>query len=430
MLSSFSRGVSDYKKYVNPYWVAALDDFLEVRNFVSGEGSRLYDEHGNEWLDLVAGYGSALLGHNSEVICGKTVLALNKQLVSLQPWGVNLETAKLAKKLVQSSPLASSGAKVVFGSSGSEAVEAAIKMAICHTGRHACVGFNQGFHGLTISAMSVAGPSIWNSVLLSKNSKVYESALIEPLLKEQPETWLNRLREGRYAAVVIELVQGIGGGFRWTEEALERLVHACDETGTLIIVDEVQTGIGRCGEVFYSSSFADFIPDMIVVSKGLSGGIIPTSAVIVSDLVHHSMFSGDGRAKIHGSTFSGSAIGANVALAVLEQIETKGFLARVKRNSSWLKLNLEKLNQNYKALESVDGDGFLICVKFADQDQTLAAYFVQLFAENQILVNLASHRVNTMKITPAINITRDELQRFLDVFEALLQYLENEDEVA
>lgn len=409
---------SSYYQYVNPYQVENSIAFSGLHNFVSGEMDCLTDDKGEVWVDLVAHFGAATLGHNPPELLNAVQNYLGRNAIACQPFGINPKAGELASRLVSKSPI--QNGRVVFGTTGMEAIEAAQKIALAATGKNQCLGFTGSFHGLSLGTLKMMGHTPWLAPLPN-----FEPVC--PLDKDAPDTWLLRLQQESPAAVVLELVQGIGGGFSWTARNLAKLQSACADTGTLIIVDEVQTGLGRCGNWFMSNAFEDFSPDMIAVSKGLSGGLVPLSALIVKPEHHESLFGSPGCAQIHGSTFATNNMAIHNASAVLDILESKNVLGQVAITSTWLWKALAELQDRYPVIGNIEGQGLLVCITFVSEDPTLAAWMVQVFMDNFILVNLAAHRANTLKLTPALTVTKDSLQQFLDVFESILDYMKEDD---
>ena len=410
-----------YRQYVNPYWYQALVESVGARTFVKGEGSKVVDNTGKIWLDLVAQYGCASLGHNSDAAIAAISEYVSNKSVNIQQWGINSFAGELACLLIKYSNL--SHAKVVFGSTGSEAIETAMKLAMSATGRQLSISFEGGFHGLTLSAMQLMGNSLWAGPLpIDKEYPVLKRANL-------PQ-WERILGTGNYAAVVLELVQGIGGGYCWSQSDLLTIQDVCKRTGTKLIVDEVLTGIGRTGKWFCSNHYENFEPDMIVVSKGLTGGLVPISAVLVRDEIHCSMFASAASAKIHGSTFAANMLAVKIALFTVYEIEKADLVESVADNGAWLFEKLAGLRALYPVISAIDGMGYLVCIKFDDAFPEIGYYIFELLMANGVLVNLCSHRPNTIKLTPALNIEIGQLNEFLNIFEQVLIYVsENIDEV-
>lgn len=403
-----------YRQRINPYWLDTLEQLDLPLSHARAEGAYLYDEEGRAWLDLVAGYGSVSLGHNHPWVTERVVRYLQGHHPATHPWGANLQSAALAERLAQASPLPD--ARVVFSCTGAEAVEAALKLAMAHTGRDRFIAFERGFHGLTLGAMGLNGHPAWSAPLPASLAARHRIVPAQGL-----DACLSCIASGEYAAVVLEPVQGIGGGFAWQPEALGELAAACRRHATLLIVDEVQTGMGRTGALYASERFpVGHAPDIIVLAKGLTGGALPLSATLCAPAVHHSLFGRPGCARIHGSTYTGYGAGIAAAHAVLDYIEGHALLAQVNARSAALRGRLADLARRHPRIASIDGAGLLVTVTFGDDAPDLAAYCLQQFFANDIHINLSAHRPNTIKFTPPLTIGADPLALAAEVLGGVL----------
>lgn len=405
--------IAQYRQHINPYWLDVIESLELPVSYQSAKGSTLIDSEGNEWLDLVAGYGSVSLGHNNDTINAKIGRHLQQNQPAIYPWGANLAAAELAARLVELSPL-DDDARVVFSCSGSEAIETGLKMAMAFNQRQQFISFKRGFHGMTMAAMALNGSPIWAEALPQQPAFDSQFCCVADLAECE-----SLLATKQYAAVVIEIVQGIGGGFRFSDEALASLAQSCHDSGTCLIVDEVQTGLGRTGTMFAAARFPPHLPpDMIVLGKGLTGGELPLSATLCRPQIHHALFGQPAGARIHGSTYSAYSTAIVAAMAVLDYIEAQQILDTVKRLSQHLRQRLAQLQQRFGSIRSVEGDGLLVTVTFDSLD--LANFCLQNFFANQILINLCAQRDNTIKITPPLNIEQQSLDTFCDVLEAIV----------
>lgn len=412
--SSVRDPVALYRQRINPYWMATLEQLELPFSHTRGDGLYLYDENGEAWLDLVAGFGATSLGHNNPAIAERIAQHVLGHHPSTHPWAANLPAALLAHRLAEHSPLPD--ARAIFSCSGAEAVDTALKLAMAHTGRTQFIAFTQAFHGLTMSTLPLNGYPAWASPLppLPQHNCIVPAGSLDECR--------SCIETGKFAAVVLELVQGIGGGFVWPEAALGELAQACRKHGTLLIADEVQTGIGRTGGMYASERFpSGYRPDIIVLAKGLTGGALPLSATLCSPAVHHSLFGGPGCAKIHGSTYGGYAAGVAAAGAVLDYMEQHAILEHVRLTSAAFREQLAAIQRRYRVVDAIDGAGLLVTVTFVADAEDLSAFCLQQFFANRILINLAAHRPNTIKFTPPLTVTRAELDRAAQVLEHTLE---------
>lgn len=406
------QAIERYHAWVNPEWIETLDALGILREFVWAGGSRLRDSDGNEFLDMVAGFGSAVLGHNNPDLLERLYRALERQAPGIVPWGFAPETGMLAERLCR---LAERDlTKVHFATSGAEAVDSALKFAAAATGRREFLSSRGGFHGTTVGATGLAGGGPWKDPfphIWPSTRQIAPNDLAE----------LERaLRDSAVAALIIEVIQATGGGATWSGDSLTAAGEICRRHGTLVVVDEVLTGLGRTGAWFaFHDAGAAFCPDMVLTAKALSGGILPISAVLMTDSVYSATFAG-GRAKIHGSTFSGSRLGVTCGLAVLELLERDRILERVKTSSAALIGGLKGLAAEGLVGE-IRGRGLAVGVEICGDDGRVAAAECLLsLMERGILTNVAAHAPSYLKLTPPLTFSEQDCEMFVDTLRDVL----------
>lgn len=309
-----SRAVSRFAQ-VNPYWETFLDDLGLDMTGARGEGCYIETADGRVLLDCLAGFGTANLGHAHASLTARFTQALQRTSVNVFPFECADSQRALADRL-----LALSGGrfqKVFFATTGAEAVESAVKFAMTSTGRGDVVSFRDSFHGLSMFASFMTGNPFWTEALPWKPDNVHHVeadnfAALEDLLTSR-----------RVAAVVFEPVAGSSAAQHWTAETSAWLAALCRSTGTKLIADEVYCGLGRTGAWFGVDAIGmASAPDMIVVSKGLTGGLVPLSAVLMNDGDFDTVFGAPGKAKVHGSTFGGNRLAMQCGLIVLDLVES------------------------------------------------------------------------------------------------------------
>lgn len=307
---------------------------------VSGKGAILMDADGREYLDLASGHGVALLGHGNEEIAD-TMRQQAASLITLPETFYNRQRAQLSEKLLEILP--GNINRLYYCNSGTESVEAALKIARLSTGRHQVVATVRGFHGRTMGALSAT----WEP----KYRKPFE-----PLLhgfSHTPYNNIEKLEEAvtpETAALIIELVQGEGGVRPADQEFVKSARKICDQRGALLIIDEVQTGFGRTGRWFASEHF-NLQPDLICLGKGLAAGL-PMGAVAIS---HSLPEMGKGT---HGSTFGGNPLACAVALKNIEILQRQDLINRSEVLGAELLAALSQLE--HPAVREVRGLGLMI----------------------------------------------------------------------
>jgi ornithine--oxo-acid transaminase len=405
-----------YGRFVNPLWADALSDLGLAREFVAGRKAYLIDEVGNEFLDMIGGFGSAVLGYGHPYLVEAISCAVRDSAPAIVPWGISPDTGRLASRLCQ---LCGRGLeKVYFASGGAEAVDTALKFAAGVTGRCEFVSLSGGFHGLTVTTTGLSGgiwarpfPEIWPRV-----------THVSP---DDLDAIGEVLSQGRVAALVLEAIQGSAGAAPLGPELLLELGRLAKKHGTLVIVDEVMTGIGRTGDWFGVSGVdAKFQPDMLILSKGLTGGLIPVSAVLMRDEVFSAIFADRGRAKIHGSTFSGSRIAMACGNAVLDVIERDKLLDQVRKQGALFAERFRQLRMR-GSIANAYGRGLFWGVEIIgvpelkERSSSAAAICIGLL-ERGIFTSVSGHDPGIIRLSPPFVIEESDVNLFFDAFEECL----------
>ena len=356
--------------------------------FVRGCGSWVWDHEDRAYLDFVQGWAVNALGHCSEVV----TRALNEQshtLINCSPAYHNLPAAFYARALAKASHMD----HVFLANSGAEANEAAIKLArkwgaSKRDGAYEIITFADAFHGRTLATMSASG-------------KPEFAKLFEPKVVGFPKARLNDLASvealigPRTAAVMLEPIQGEAGVVVASDEFLRQLRTLTRAHGLLLLVDEIQTGMGRTGRLF-ACEHAGVQPDVMTLGKGLGGGV-PLAAMLATHPA--SCFEpGD-----QGGTFNGNPLMAAVGLAVLEHINDVAFLAQVRAQGVYLRARLERLSATH-GLGAVRGRGLLLAL---DLGRNCASEVVAIARERGLLIN--APRSHLLRFMPALTVTREEV---------------------
>ncbi|MET3507760.1 acetylornithine transaminase [Halalkalibacter oceani] len=353
---------------------------------VKGEGATLTDKDGKQYLDFIAGIAVCNLGHCHP----KVNAALEKQLHSL--WHVsNLFQIEGQERVAQLLVDHSVGDYVFFCNSGAEANEAAIKLARKATGKHHIVSMKQSFHGRTLGSMAATG-----------QEKIH--AGFGPLLTEFTYVTLNDEKElagavtADTAAIIVEVIQGEGGVLPMSKEYAKKLSQICEQYQCLLIVDEVQTGIGRTGTAFAYEQL-ELSPDIITVAKGLGNGF-PVGALIGKKELKEAFSPGS-----HGSTFGGNPLAMAAAEAVVTEVFTPEFLADVQQKGDYFKQRLEQALASFSIVKEVRGNGLILGVACHVE----AAPIITECRERGLLVLSAGP--NVVRLLPPLIVSNEELNR-------------------
>ena len=366
-------------------------------SFKKGKGSYLYSTHGKKYLDFVQGIAVNSLGHANPDL----IKAINKQ--SKKVWHVSNafiipEGEKLAKKLTQKTFADS----VIFQNSGAEATEAAIKIArryfysIGKPNKNRIICIKNSFHGRTIAAINASGSK---KMTEGFGPKVPGFDHFEFGNHKKMKKLINK----NTAAIMVETVMGEGGIKVIPSWCIKELRKICNKKGILLILDEVQCGIGRSGK-FFAFENAKVKPDIVPIAKGIGGGF-PIGAVLMSKKVAKAMTPGT-----HGSTFGGNPLAMSVGNAVIDQILKKGFLTNVKRLSDYFHYELNKIQKQFpNIIKEVRGVGYLIGLQlFFDQTK-----FIQQLMKNKLLTIRAAE--NVIRILPPLNVKKIEIDLALRI---------------
>ncbi|GGM41658.1 acetylornithine aminotransferase [Paraliobacillus quinghaiensis] len=366
-----------------------------------GKGSYVWDDNEKKYLDYTAGIATCNLGHVPDVVKTATEEQLNNLWHCSNLYTIPAQEA-LAEKLVKNS----SGDQVFFCNSGAEANEAAIKIArryaqqVNKTARYEVVTFNQSFHGRTLATLSATGqekiqtgfqPLMPGFRYLPYN----DIEALEDLI--HPET----------CAVMLELVQGEGGVIPAEPDWVEKVVRLCQENDVLVMVDEIQTGMGRTGTLFAYQQF-DFEPDVISVAKGLGSGF-PIGALIARNNVAKAFDPGS-----HGSTFGGNPLATTAGLATIKEMTETDVLEKAIEQIAYLWTKLEDLNTKYDQILDIRGRGFLIGIEISGK---AIEYVTKARESHQLLLLVAGEKV--IRILPPLSTTREEIDQAVGVLDQL-----------
>jgi acetylornithine/N-succinyldiaminopimelate aminotransferase len=361
---------------------------------VEGKGSWLKDHNGKQYLDFVQGWAVNCLGHSPEIVIEAATKQLNT-LVSCSPGYYNAPMMQLATHIAELSGLE----KVFFTGSGAEANEGAIKLArkwgqLHRNGAYSIITLQNSFHGRTLAAMSASGKPQWEPLFEPKvpgfiKVPINDIAAIKAAITDNT------------VAVMLEPIQGEAGVIPAEIEYLQALRALTKHKNILLILDEIQTGIGRTGSLFAFQQ-TGILPDIMTLGKGLGGGV-PLAALIASKEV--SCFDqGD-----QGGTFSGNPLMTAIGCAVLDAVAKPDFLKHVQERGEYLQQKLIKLSKE-KGLGVVRGRGLLIAMEIPEGN---ASQIVDRAIDSGLLLN--APRPNVLRFMPALNVSDDEIDQMVEM---------------
>ncbi|MFE5855497.1 aspartate aminotransferase family protein [Streptomyces sp. NPDC056500] len=425
-----ARGAERYalhERHLNPQLPRMLRTIGFDKVYQRAEGAYFWDAEGRDYLDMLAGFGVMGLGRHHPVVRQALHDVLDASLADLTRFDCPPLPGLLAEKLLAHSPHLD---RVFFGSSGTEAVETALKFARYATGRPRVLYCDHAFHGLTTGSLSVNGESGFREGFA-------------PLLPDTPialgdlDALERELRTGDVAALIVEPIQGKG-----VHECPPGFLHAAQELlhrhRALLIVDEVQTGLGRTGD-FYAYQHEEGVePDLVCVAKALSGGYVPVGATVGRDWIFKKVYSSMDRVLVHSASFGSNAQAMAAGLAVLSVIEDEQIVANARATGDLLRIRLADLVDRYEFLHAVRGRGLMIGIEFG-RPQSLALrsrwtvlqaarkglfaqmVVVPLLERHRILTQVSGDRMEVIKLIPPLTIGEREVDRFLAGFTAVME---------
>lgn len=394
-----SDGKHPFLRVVNPALARLLEQLGLDKRFVRGQGTTLYDEHGREYLDFLAAYGALPLGHNPPEIWSALEAARQRGTPSfVQP--SYLEAAgELADRLLRVVPPGL--ARVTFANSGAEALEAAMKLCRMATGRAGMLSAQGSFHGKTLGALSATGNPHYHH---GAGAPVAGFDFV-PFgdIEALRETFTRR--PGHYAAFLLEPIQGEGGVVVPPPGYLAQVRALCDEAGVPLVLDEVQTGLGRTG-AWFACDHEGVTPDAMTVAKALGGGLVPIGAVIAGEHLYTEKFG-----RMHSSTFAGGGLACVAGLATLDRLEVddSALVRGAGTIGARFAEELQRIASRYPHLVSeVRGRGLLLGLRFAVQRDTWPSSMMAVMAEEGGLAPLfAGYMLNVhgVRVAPTLNGT-------------------------
>jgi ornithine--oxo-acid transaminase len=416
-----------HRRYVNPQMVRVLEVLGFDRDYVSGEGAYLVDRGGQRVLDFLSGFGVFNIGRNHPQV--KRILhdLLDLNTANLVQMDLGLLSGLLAEALAQVTPAGLDA--VFFTNSGTEGVEGALKFARAATGREKIVFCQRAFHGLTLGALSVNG----NAEFRARYGPFLPGCEAVPF---NDLAALEVALSGHdVAAFIAEPIQG-KGVFVPDDDYFPAVRRLCDATGTLFIADEVQTGLGRTGRMFAIDHW-QVTPDLLVVSKGLSGGLVPVGAIITRREIHGRVFDSMDRCMAHSNTFGQNDLAMAAGLAALHVLQSEGLVQRAAAQGAALLHGLAELVGRYEMLHEVRGKGLMIALQFGEpaslglktgwrlvhglnEDLFGQMITMPLLAQHHILTQVAGHGLDAVKLLPPLVIGREEVDYFLQAIDAVL----------
>lgn len=415
-----------HTRYLNEQMVRVLKTIGFDKAYRRGKGQYLYDRNGEKYLDLLSGFGVFALGRNHPTVRDALKTVLDSELPNLVQMDVSALAGVLAERLLRYVPYLD---KAFFTNSGTETVEASLKFARAATGRDGIAYCSHAYHGLSYGSLSVNGDDIFRSGFGSLLPGCVEVPFNDIAALERA------LSSRTVAAFIVEPIQG-KGVLVPSDDYLRSALDLCRKYGTLFIADEIQTGMGRTGR-FLACEYWNVEPDMVLLSKSLSGGHVPVGVVLTRKWIFDKVFDRMDRAVVHGSTFAKNDLAMAAGLATLEVMESEGLMQKAARMGTRLLATFERMTQRHELVKAARGKGLMIGIEFgAPRSLALKASWnlletansglfcqlivIPLLKEHRILTQVAGHGNHTIKLLPPLIVTDDDCDWIERSFEAVI----------
>jgi len=418
-----------YAQHVNPQWARLLGLLeMDVR-YERCVGAELFTADGRRIVDFLSGYCVHNVGHNHPDV----VEALQRELARCGPAMIQTHVADLAGELAERLCARAGGrlSKAFFASSGSEGVEAAIKFARAHTRRTGILAAEHAFHGLTCGALSLMSDEFWREGFgpLLPGVETVPFGALEPLERQ--------LKSKQFAAFIVEPIQSEAGVRVPDADYLRNVEALCRRYGTLFVLDEVQTGMYRTGTFLAAHQFG-VEPDIVVLAKGLSGGLVPVGAVLMSNEVCDSVYSSLPRAFVHTSTFGENSLAMRAGLATLEVLEREGLGERAIESGKYLRDQLTAGLREFEMVREIRGMGLLMGIEFKAPKQLRLRIpyeafgavhggmfgqilVMRLFRDFGFLTQVCGNNFMVLKVAPPLVVEEVQMDAFVAAVRSVME---------
>src|SRR3989338_2949909 len=364
--------------------------------FLKGNGMKLIDIDGKSYLDFFPGWGVSLLGHCHPDVVSAARDQINK-LIHLPNNYLSLPQARLAKEII----LQSFPGKVFFANSGAEANEAAVKLTRAYgKGRYEIISFENSFHGRTLACLTMTGQTKYQEGFQPlpegfKTVPFNDIGAVEKALNDKT------------AGIILELIQGEGGINIAVNDFVLGLRKICDEKKILLIIDEVQTGLGRTGKMFAYEHYG-IIPDIMTLAKALGGGL-PIGAIVARKEISNTLTAGT-----HASTFGGSPLICKASLAVFKAIHKEKLLKNAVEMGGYLKEKLSDLAQKYAIIKEIRGMGLMLGIELTIPGKEI----VEECLKDGLLINCTHDKV--LRLMPSLNVTKKQADKAVGILDKVI----------
>ena len=422
-----AQNVENHARYGNAGLVTVMGTIGLYHKCIRAKGSYVWDSEGTRYLDLLCSYGAVGLGHNHP----RVLEALKK--VEEVPYLFQPSLGIMAGALAQNLALITPDGleRSFFCNSGTEAVEGALKLARAATAKVNFVSTENSYHGKTIGALSVTGRQRYREPFLPLLPGVEHVPYGDVKALERS------LKKGNVAAFIVESIQGEGGVIVPPEGYLSEVWRLCSEFNTLLIIDEIQTGLGRTGRMF-ACEYEGISPDVMCLAKVLGGGAVPIGAFITTDEIWDKAFGGVAKSYRHSSTVGGNSRACAAGIAAIQVIVSEKLTEEAAKKGVYIIEKITALSDKYKMIKEVRGKGLLIGVEFHEINndslqlinsqvvytvsrENLAALIAsELMHKYKVVVGYSLSNPNTIRLAPPLNIISEDIDYFISSLEEVM----------
>lgn len=425
------RNYELHRDHINPTFARVLKIIGFDRCYTRAEGPYLWDDQGRKYLDMLAGYGVFNIGRNHPYVRDALIDFMHADYASLVQMEAPLLSGLLAEELKKR--VQNELDIVYFTNSGAEGIETAIKFARRATGRATILYADKAFHGLTNGSLSLNGDEIFRDGF----------GPLLPDCRRIPFNDLAALDAGLdiddVAAFVVEPIQGKGVNIP-SDGYLREAARLCRKRGAMLVLDEVQCGMGRTGRFLASQYDGEVAADMVVLSKALSGGYVPVGAVLMRKSIYDKVYSSLDRAVVHSSTFGQGGLAMVAGLATLKLLDEADLMTNARQMGDRLGQKLTVLKARYPFIHDVRWRGLMVAIEFGPpkgvglrtawntvhrMDKSLfpQAVTIPLLEDHHILSQVAGHHIDVIKLIPPLVINEGDVEWFVDAFDKVMQNL-------
>lgn len=410
-----------HKNYINSSLATMLGLLNFDHQYVKAQGVSVWDSEGREYLDFLGGYGSLNLGHNPPTI----LQALNEiqTMPNILQASLGTMVGALAANIGHITP--GNLSRCFFGNSGAEAVEGALKLARAATGKQAIIYCHNSFHGKTFGALSVTGREKFQRHFQPLLSNTFAVPFGDLTALEQA------LKAYQPAAFIVEPIQGEGGILLPPAGYLQAALELCHKYETLFIADEIQTGMGRTGDMFACQG-ENIVPDILCIAKSLGGGVMPMGAYVTTDEIWQRAYGTMEKATLHTSTFGGNTWAATAAIATIETLYKDDLISSAREKGAYFIEKLVELKEKYPLLADVRGRGLMIGLEFAQQkgplgmlnkvsEEYLGSMVAgELLNKHGIITAYTLNNPNVIRLEPPLTVEYQHLDKVVNALDEIL----------